>query len=64
MELVVLAVVLGLVVIVLWPVAKALQRRPTPLDQEQVTDTDVAPPPVPDEPVPGSREHRRRHGKP
>ncbi|HEX6421050.1 MAG TPA: hypothetical protein VFZ77_21280, partial [Acidimicrobiales bacterium] len=63
-ELIVLAVVVGLVVLLLWPAARAARRRRTPHDQGQATSTDPVPPRRPAAPVPGSREHRRLHGKP
>jgi hypothetical protein len=60
--LVPLAVVVGLVVLLAWPLLKRYQRRRDPRDQDPVTG--AAPPPrVPDEPVPGSRPHRRRRGQ-
>ena len=64
MELLVVAVVVGLLVLVVWPVAKASQRRRSPHDQDAVTRTDVRPPRRPGRPVPGSRDHRRRRGMP
>lgn len=65
MEVLVLtAGAVGIVVLALWPLTKAFQRRRSPRDQEQLTDTDVVPPRVPDEPIPGSRRDRRRRGKP
>lgn len=63
-ELVVVAVILGILVLALWPLARKAQRPRSPHDQDQVTDTDVTPPPMPREPLPGSRRHRQRHGKP
>jgi hypothetical protein len=63
-ELVAVAVVLGIVVLVAWPVARAMGRRRSPHDQPAVTDTSRVPPRDPSTPIPGSREHRRRQGKP
>jgi hypothetical protein len=63
-ELLVIAVVVGLVVLALLPVAKASQRRRSPHDQDAVTRTDVRPPREPGKPIPGSRDHRRRRGMP
>ncbi|HEX6425438.1 MAG TPA: hypothetical protein VFZ79_18265 [Acidimicrobiales bacterium] len=63
-ELIVLAVILGVAVLVLWPMARSMRRRTTPHDQGQATGTDRVPPERPAEPLPGSREHRRQHGKP
>lgn len=63
-ELIVLAVILGVAVLVLWPMARSMRRRTTPHDQGQATGTDRVPPERPAAPLPGSREHRRRHGKP
>ena len=63
-ELIVLAVILGLAVLLLWPVARATRRRTTPHDQGQATSTGTVPPEHPSGPVPGSREHRRRQGRP
>lgn len=66
MELIVIAVLAGIAVLVLWPVARATWKRRSPHDQDAATDatTDTTPPPVPDRPVPGSRQDRARHGKP
>lgn len=65
MELVVaIAVIAGLLVLLVWPAARVWQRSRSPRDQEQVTDTEPIPPVDPDEPLPGSREHRRRQGMP
>jgi hypothetical protein len=63
-ELIVLAVILGVAVLLLWPVARAARRRVTPHDQGQATSTGTVPPERPAAPVPGSREHRRQHGQP
>jgi hypothetical protein len=64
MELIVIAVVIGVVVLAAWPLAAVLRRDRSPLDQPQVTDTERVPPPDPAAPIPGSRAHRRRQGKP
>jgi hypothetical protein len=63
-ELIVLAVVIGLVVLSFWPLAVARSRRRSPRDQDDVTDTEPVPPRKPAEPLPGSRPHREAHGKP
>lgn len=52
---------IGLVIWRLTLVGKA--PRPGTAD-EDVTDRDVHPPAHPDEPVPGSDQHRADHGKP
>jgi hypothetical protein len=57
-ELVVVVVVLGVVVLALWPALHARRRRPQ--DQPTVTDPGPAPPRRPAEPVPGSQPDRAR----
>jgi hypothetical protein len=64
MELIVIAVVIGALVLAAWPLAAMMRRDRSPLDQPHVTDTDRVPPRDPSAPIPGSREHRRRQGKP
>lgn len=64
MELIAVAVVVGLVVIAAWAVAGTRTRRRSPHEQPDVTGTRPAPPVEPDAPVPGSRPHRRAQGKP
>lgn len=63
-QLIAVLVVIGLLVLLAWPVVASMRRKRSPHDQPAVTDTDVTPPPTPDRPVPGSREHRRRQGMP
>ena len=59
-----IAVVIGVVVLAAWPITAALRRDRSPLDQPHVTDTGRTPPRDPAAPIPGSRTHRRRQGKP
>jgi hypothetical protein len=61
--LVTLAVVVGILVLLAWPLMKRYQRARDPRDQDAVAGERM-PPPVPDEPLPGSRPHRRRRGQP
>lgn len=63
-ELIIAAVVVGIVVLVAWPVLMSRTRRRNPRAQDDVTPTEPVPPTEPDEPLPGSRAHRERHGKP
>jgi hypothetical protein len=63
-ELAIIAVVLGLVVLAVWPLSVAMLRRRSPDDQPPVTGTGPVPPRDPSTPIPGSRTHRRRQGKP
>ena len=63
-ELIVVAVVIGIGVLVAWPVARAVTRERSPHEQAQVTSHRPVPPPDPESPIPGSRAHRRRQGKP
>ena len=64
MELIAIAVVIGLVVVAVWAVAGRRPRRRSPHDQPDTTGTRPVPPVEPDAPVPGSRPHRRAQGKP
>jgi hypothetical protein len=64
MELIIVAVVVGVAILAAWPLARVRRRQGSPPDQGPVTDTGVVPPRNPREPVPGSRADRRRHGKP
>jgi hypothetical protein len=63
-ELILAAIVLGVVVLAAWPVLAGLRRPRRPQDQADVTDVEPVPPRHPDEPMPGSRPRRERHGKP
>lgn len=64
MEILIVAVIIGLLVAVAWPfLARAASSR-SPRDQAEVTDTSPIPPRHPDEPVPGSRTQREQRGRP
>ena len=63
-ELILVALVLGVVVLAAWPLASAGRRPRDAREQDEVTDIEPVPPRDPDEPVPGSRPSRERHGKP
>jgi hypothetical protein len=63
-ELILVAIVIGVAVLAAWPLAAAWRRPRHPSDQDEVTDIEPVPPRDPDEPVPGSRPSRERHGKP
>lgn len=63
-ELILIALVIGVVVLAAWPLAVAWRRPRDASDQDDVTDIEPVPPREPDEPVPGSRPSRERHGKP
>lgn len=63
-ELIVLVVVVGVVVLVAWPVLATRSRGRNPVAQDDVTGTKPFPPRDPDAPLPGSRPRRARHGKP
>lgn len=62
-ELVVLAVLIGLVVAIAYPMLAARTRRRDPRSQDDVTGTEPFPPRRPDDPIPGSRTRRKRHGR-
>jgi hypothetical protein len=63
-ELILVALVVGVVVLAAWPLASIWRRPGHPSDQDDVTDIEPVPPREPDEPRPGSRPSRERHGKP
>ena len=63
-ELILVALVLGVVVLAGWPLASARRRPRDAREQDEVTGIEPVPPRDPDEPVPGSRPSRERHGKP
>lgn len=63
-ELIIVAVIVGLVVLAAWPLALARSRPRHPREQDEVTDTGPVPPRDPSEPLPGSRPDRERHGQP
>lgn len=63
-ELIAVAVVIGIGVLLAWPVLASMRRRRSPHDQQPVTKDRPVPSADPDRPVPGSRPYRRRQGKP
>jgi hypothetical protein len=63
-EVILVAIVLGVVVLAAWPLAASLRKPHDPREQDDVTDIGPVPPRDPDEPLPGSRPSRERHGKP
>jgi hypothetical protein len=63
-ELILVALAVGAVVLAAWPLASAWRQPRDPSDQDHVTDIEPVPPRNPDEPLPGSRRSRERHGKP
>jgi hypothetical protein len=63
-ELILLALAVGAVVLAAWPLASAWRKPRHPSDQDDVTRIEPVPPRDPDEPLPGSRPSRERHGKP
>lgn len=63
-ELAIVAVLIGIVVLAVWPLSVAMLRRRSPDDQPPVTDTSAVPPRDPSAPIPGSRTRRRQQGKP
>jgi hypothetical protein len=62
--LVLVLVVVGLAVLLAWPALRDRSGARRPQDQPVATDPTVRPPRDPEEPIPGSRPHRRRHAKP
>lgn len=63
MELVVVAIVVGLVAAtVVQVIGAAARRRSRPVEPQAVTDTSVTPPAEPSEPVPGSAPDRAQRG--
>lgn len=59
-EMIVVLVIVGIAVLVAWPLARRAHRNRSATDQPAVTDRSPVPPRRPSRPVPGSQPDRER----